>query len=177
GAQQRDRSRRVGAAAALGENDRRGRLDSGAPAVRAGRRKGGRAETQGRRRQGGKVGRSEGWKVGGSQERSQTMVVVVTGASAGVGRATVRAFAQAGADLGLIARGVDWLEAARREVEAVGRRAVIAPADVADHAQVEAAAERVERQLGPIDVWVNNAMASVLSPIVEMTPEDFRRVT
>src|SRR6185503_13968167 len=174
--------------------------DSGAPAVTAGMRKGGRAETEGRRRQGGKaesverevgrsgrrkvgrserrkVGRSEGWKVGGSQERSQTMVVVVTGASAGVGRATVRAFAQAGADLGLIARGVDGLEAARREVEALGRRAVVLPADVADHAQVEAAAERVERQLGPIDVWVNNAMASVLSPIVEMTPEDFRRVT
>ena len=105
------------------------------------------------------------------------MVVVVTGASAGVGRATVRAFAEAGADVGLIARGIDGLEGARREVEAVGRRAVVAPADVADHTQVEAAAERVERQLGPIDVWVNNAMASVFSPIIEMTPEDYRRVT
>ena len=105
------------------------------------------------------------------------MVVVVTGASAGLGRATARAFARAGADLGLLARGVDGLEAARREVEALGRRAVVLAADVADPAQVEAAAERVARDLGPIDVWVNNAMASVLSPIVEMTPEDFRRVT
>jgi NAD(P)-dependent dehydrogenase (short-subunit alcohol dehydrogenase family) len=105
------------------------------------------------------------------------MVVVVTGASAGLGRATVRAFARQGADLGLIARGVDGLEAARREIEAMGRRAIVLPADVADAAQVEAAAARVERELGPIDVWVNNAMASVFSPIVEMTPEEFRRVT
>jgi NAD(P)-dependent dehydrogenase (short-subunit alcohol dehydrogenase family) len=105
------------------------------------------------------------------------MVVVITGASAGLGRATVRAFARQGADVGLLARGVDGLEAARREVEAVGRRAIVLPADVADHDQVEAAAERVERALGPIDVWVNNAMASVFSPIVEMKPEEFRRVT
>jgi NAD(P)-dependent dehydrogenase (short-subunit alcohol dehydrogenase family) len=105
------------------------------------------------------------------------MVVVITGASAGLGRATVRAFARHGADVGLLARGVDGLEAARREVEAVGRRAIVVPTDVADHDQVEAAAERVERELGPIDVWVNNAMASVFSPIVEMKPEEFRRVT
>src|SRR6185436_263964 len=104
-------------------------------------------------------------------------VVVITGASAGVGRATSRAFAARGADIGLLARGVDGLEAARREVEAEGGRALVLPTDVADPDQVEAAAERVERQLGPIDVWVNNAMASVLSPIVEMKPEEFRRVT
>jgi NAD(P)-dependent dehydrogenase (short-subunit alcohol dehydrogenase family) len=105
------------------------------------------------------------------------MVVVVTGASAGLGRATVRAFARHGADVGLLARGVDGLEGARREVEAAGRRAVVLPADVADHDQVDAAAGRVERELGPIDVWVNNAMVSVFSPIVEMKPEEFRRVT
>jgi NAD(P)-dependent dehydrogenase (short-subunit alcohol dehydrogenase family) len=105
------------------------------------------------------------------------MVVVITGASAGLGRATVRAFARHGADVGLLARGVDGLEAARREVDAIGRRALVLPADVADCDQVDAAAERVERELGPIDVWVNNAMVSVFSPIVEMKPEEFRRVT
>jgi len=80
-------------------------------------------------------------------------VVVVTGASAGVGRATVRAFAGRGADIGLLARGIDGLAAARREVEAAGGRAVIVPTDVAHADQVEAAAERVERDLGPIDIW------------------------
>jgi len=86
------------------------------------------------------------------------MVVVVTGASAGVGRAVVRAFARQGADVGLIARGADGLEGARREVEAGRGRAVVLPLDVADADAVEAAADRVERELGPIDVWVNNAM-------------------
>jgi NAD(P)-dependent dehydrogenase (short-subunit alcohol dehydrogenase family) len=105
------------------------------------------------------------------------MVVVVTGASAGVGRATVRAFARQGADVGLIARGIEGLEAARREVEAQGRRALVAPADVAEAAQVESAAERIERELGPIDVWVNNAMVSVFSPVKKMTADEIRRVT
>ncbi len=108
---------------------------------------------------------------------SDRRVVVVTGASAGVGRATVRAFAAQGADVGLIARGVDGLEAARREVEAAGGRALVLPTDVADADGVERAAQEVEDRLGPIDVWVNNAMASVFSPIKEMTPEEFRRVT
>jgi NAD(P)-dependent dehydrogenase (short-subunit alcohol dehydrogenase family) len=105
------------------------------------------------------------------------MVVVITGASAGVGRATVRAFARQGADLGLLARGVDGLEAARREVEAAGGRAIAIPTDVADPDRVEAAAERIERDLGPIDIWVNNAMVSVFSPVKELTPDDVRRVT
>src|SRR5436189_572721 len=104
-------------------------------------------------------------------------VVVITGASAGVGRATVRAFARRGADIGLLARGIDGLEAARREVEAEGGRALVVPTDVGSADQVEAAAERVERELGPIDVWVNNAMASVFSPVREMQPEEYRRVT
>jgi short-subunit dehydrogenase len=104
-------------------------------------------------------------------------VVVITGASAGVGRATAEAFAKRGARIGLIARGVERLEAARRDVEALGGRALVLPADVADAEAIEEAAARVERELGPIDVWVNNAMASVFSPIKELTPEEIRRVT
>jgi len=104
-------------------------------------------------------------------------VVVVTGASSGVGRAIVRAFADEGADLGLIARSVEGLEGAAAEVRAAGQRALILPLDIADADAVEAAAARVEAELGPIDIWVNNAMTSVFSPISEMTPDEFRRVT
>ena len=104
-------------------------------------------------------------------------VVVITGASAGVGRATVREFAKHGASIGLIARGSDGLEAARREVEAAGGHALTLPLDVANAAEMEAAAERVESALGPIDIWVNNAMTSVFSPIKQMTAEEFKRVT
>jgi len=104
-------------------------------------------------------------------------VVVVTGASAGVGRAAVRAFARRGADVALVARGIDGLEGARREVEAEGSRALVIPTDVADAEQVEAAAERTERELGPVDVWVNNAMVSVFSPVKELEPAEIRRVT
>jgi NAD(P)-dependent dehydrogenase (short-subunit alcohol dehydrogenase family) len=104
-------------------------------------------------------------------------VVVITGASAGVGRATARAFGARGACVGLLARGRDGLEGARRDVEALGGRALAVPTDVADPAQVEAAARAVEEAFGPIDVWVNNAMASVFSPVKQMTPEEYRRVT
>lgn len=104
-------------------------------------------------------------------------VVVVTGASAGVGRAIVRAFAAEGAHIGLIARDRDRLEAARREVEELGGKALVLPLDVADAAAVDAAAERVERELGPIDIWINDAMVSVFAPVIETTPEEFRRVT
>jgi NAD(P)-dependent dehydrogenase (short-subunit alcohol dehydrogenase family) len=104
-------------------------------------------------------------------------VVVITGASAGVGRATVRRFARDGACIGLLARGTDGLEAARKEVEAAGGRALVLPTDVADPKQVEAAADAVEREFGPIDIWVNDAMTSVFSPLKEMTAEEFRRVT
>jgi len=104
-------------------------------------------------------------------------VVVITGASAGVGRATAQAFARRGARIGLIARGIERLESARRDVEALGGTALVLPADVADAEAIEQAAERVERELGPIDVWVNNAMASVFSPIKELTAEEVRRVT
>jgi NAD(P)-dependent dehydrogenase (short-subunit alcohol dehydrogenase family) len=104
-------------------------------------------------------------------------VVVITGASAGVGRATVREFARRGAHIGLLARGRDGLEAARREVEDVGGRALALPTDVADADRVEAAAAEVEEKLGPIDIWINNAMTSVFSPVKEMKPEEFKRVT
>jgi short-subunit dehydrogenase len=104
-------------------------------------------------------------------------VVVVTGASAGVGRAVVRAFARRGAWVGLLARGTDGLEAARREVEEAGGKALVLPTDVADAEAVEAAAGAVERQLGPIDVWVNNAMVSVFSPVKQMEAREYRRVT
>jgi len=104
-------------------------------------------------------------------------VVVIIGASAGVGRAAVREFARHGAKIGLIARGRDGLEGARREVEAAGSEAIVLPTDVADAAQVEAAAEAVEDRFGPIDIWVNVAMTSVFSPIKEMQPEEYKRVT
>jgi NAD(P)-dependent dehydrogenase (short-subunit alcohol dehydrogenase family) len=104
-------------------------------------------------------------------------VVVITGASAGVGRATVREFAKTGAKIGLIARGVDGLQAAHREVERAGGKALAVPADVAKDEEVEAAASRIEQEFGPIDIWINNAMVSVFSPASEITPEEFRRVT
>jgi NADP-dependent 3-hydroxy acid dehydrogenase YdfG len=104
-------------------------------------------------------------------------VVVITGASAGVGRATAGAFAARGAAVALVARGGDGLEAARREAERVGARAIACPVDVADAAAVEAAAERVEGELGPIDVWVNCAMAAVLGFTWDITADDFRRTT
>jgi NAD(P)-dependent dehydrogenase (short-subunit alcohol dehydrogenase family) len=104
-------------------------------------------------------------------------VVVITGASAGVGRATARAFGKRGAKVGLIARGKEGLEAAKREIEQLGGEAIVLPLDVADENAIEQAAEEVERTFGPIDIWINNAMLSVFSPIMEMTPSDYRRVT
>lgn len=105
-----------------------------------------------------------------------THTVVVTGASSGVGRACVRAFADDGADVALLARDRQGLDAAAREVAERGRRAYVVQVDVADAAAVEAAAVEVERELGPVDVWVNNAMTSVFAPFLEMTPEEFARV-
>lgn len=104
-------------------------------------------------------------------------VVVVTGASAGLGRAIVSAFARNGARIGLIARDRRRLEETRREVERLGGRALVLPLDVADAHALKQAAGEVERELGPIDVWINNAMSSVYSPIKEMQPEEYRRVT
>lgn len=104
-------------------------------------------------------------------------VALVTGASAGVGRATVRQLAADGYAVALIARGREGLEGARTEVERLGRRALAIPADVADESQLEEAAERTESVLGPIDVWVNNAMTTVFSPFMKIEPDEFRRVT
>src|ERR1043166_5426955 len=104
-------------------------------------------------------------------------VVVVTGASAGVGRAVAREFGKRRAKVGLIARGKEGLEGARREIESHGGKALVLPLDVSDDKAVDQAASRVEEAFGPIDIWVNNAMLSVYSPIVEMQPDEFRRVT
>jgi len=104
-------------------------------------------------------------------------VVVITGASAGIGRATARLFGKRRAKVGLIARGIDGLEAAKREIEALGGEAIVLPLDVADHDAMDAAAAKVEEAFGPIDIWINNAMLSVFSPIMEMTADDYRRVT
>ncbi|HWA98740.1 MAG TPA: SDR family oxidoreductase [Pirellulales bacterium] len=107
----------------------------------------------------------------------RSKVVVITGASAGVGRATVRAFARRGARIGLLARGAAGLAAAQREVEQLGGQAIALPTDVSEPEQVEAAAEAVVDAFGPIDVWVNDAMVSVFSPVKETTAEEFKRVT
>jgi NAD(P)-dependent dehydrogenase (short-subunit alcohol dehydrogenase family) len=104
-------------------------------------------------------------------------IAVVTGGSAGVGRATASAFAQKGFDVAVIARGEERLESARKELSAWGVRSLAVSADVADAEQVEGAAEQVERELGPIDVWVNNAMATVFAPMKDITPDEFRRST
>jgi len=104
-------------------------------------------------------------------------VVVITGASAGVGRATAREFGKHGASVALIARNQERLEKAKREIEEAGGRALVLPLDVADAQAIENATERVEKELGPIDIWVNDAMTSVFSPIEQMTAEEFKRVT
>jgi NAD(P)-dependent dehydrogenase (short-subunit alcohol dehydrogenase family) len=113
----------------------------------------------------------------GHKDPSRHKIVAITGASAGVGRATVRRFAKSAARIALMGRGRDGLEAAREDVERAGGQALVLPMDVADAAAVEAAAARIEAELGPIDIWINNAMVSVFSPIHEMTAEEFRRVT
>jgi NAD(P)-dependent dehydrogenase (short-subunit alcohol dehydrogenase family) len=104
-------------------------------------------------------------------------VVVITGASGGVGRAAAVAFARRGAHIGLLARGRGGLEGARRDVEAAGGRGLVLPTDVSDPDQVEAAALAVEREFGPIDVWVNVAMATVFAPVHQMEAAEYRRVT
>ncbi len=111
------------------------------------------------------------------KSEKQPEVVVVTGGTAGVGRATVRKFAMAGAKIGIIARDCERLQATKEEVEAIGAEAVTVSADVSNAQYVENAAAEIERVLGPIDIWVNNAMVSVLSPFKQMTAEEFRRVT
>lgn len=103
--------------------------------------------------------------------------VVVTGAGAGVGRAIARAFADRGCNVGLISRDEERLKAAAGEVEARGAKACVAPADVADAEAVEAAAARIESELGPIDIWVNDAMVTIFSPVHKITPAEYKRQT
>lgn len=111
------------------------------------------------------------------QDEFKDKVVVITGASGGVGRATAWEFAKQGAKIALLARGTEQLEGAKREVEQYGGTALPISVDVADWQAVEAAAERIENELGPIDVWVNNAMNSVFAPFKEIYPDEFKRVT
>jgi NADP-dependent 3-hydroxy acid dehydrogenase YdfG len=110
-------------------------------------------------------------------ELSSPRVVVVTGASSGIGRAIVRALAGRGAKLGLIARNEGALEVAADEVRRAGGEALVLPLDVTDAEAVERAAAAVEERLGPIDVWINNAMATVFAPVAETTAQEYRRVT
>src|SRR4051794_36942101 len=114
---------------------------------------------------------------GRSRSPERRPVVVITGGSAGVGRAAVREFARHGYDVAILARANEGLEVAAKEVEQAGGRALAVPTDVAEAAAVEHAAQQVERELGPIDVWVNVAMASVFAPFWEVTPEEFERAT
>ncbi len=109
--------------------------------------------------------------------RSDPEVVVVTGASAGVGRAVAHEFARRGASVALLARGLHGLNEAAREVEELGGAALVLPVDVADPDQVEAAAAAVEERFGHIDVWVNNAMATIFAPVSEITAAEFVRAT
>jgi NAD(P)-dependent dehydrogenase (short-subunit alcohol dehydrogenase family) len=104
-------------------------------------------------------------------------VVVVTGASAGIGRAAAKRFAADGAAVALIARDADALAETAAEIEALGGRALAIAADVADPGAVFAAARRMEGELGPIELWVNNAMLTVFSPVWDIEPQEFRRVT
>src|SRR5438105_767409 len=108
---------------------------------------------------------------------SRPEVVVITGASGGIGRAAARRFAADGARVGLIARGRRGLEGAAREVQEAGGEALVLPLDVADEQAVQSAAARVEDAFGPIDVWVNNAMVTVYAEFLDIEPEEFRRAT
>ena len=107
----------------------------------------------------------------------QEKIAVITGASAGIGRATALEFGRQGFRVALLARGENGLRAACEEIRQAGGEAMYVLVDVADCAQVEAAAERIEREWGPISVWVNNAMATIFCQAADVKPEDFKRAT
>ena len=106
-----------------------------------------------------------------------TQTVVINGGSAGIGRATARLFGRRGDRVAVLARGTDGLAGAAEDIDAAGGTALPISADMADYAQLDAAAERIERELGPIDIWINAGFSSVFAPFAEISPEEFRRVT
>ncbi|EHR49377.1 short-chain dehydrogenase of unknown substrate specificity [Saccharomonospora marina XMU15] len=110
-------------------------------------------------------------------KRRTPKTVVVTGASAGIGRATARSLAARGDRVALFARGSEGLNSAARDVEELGGRAMPVPVDMTDHDAVRSAARRVEEELGPIDVWINGAFATLFAPFTKIEPEEFRQVT
>ena len=110
-------------------------------------------------------------------EKLNHKVIVIAGASAGVGRATAREFAKYNTKIALLSRGKKALEATAREVEAAGSEAMVLPVDLADHEAVEQAAQKIQDTWNIIDIWVNNAMLSVFAPFTKVEPEDFKRVT
>src|SRR3954451_11791540 len=112
-----------------------------------------------------------------ASKEGKRKTIVVTGAAGGVGRATARAFGKRGANIGLLARGVEGLEAAAREVAREGGAALVLPVDVANAKAVERAAAAVEERFGPIDIWINCAMATIFSPFADLTPDEYRRAT
>ena len=114
---------------------------------------------------------------GAERDRRSRGVAVVTGGSAGVGRATVRLLARRGYDVGILARGEDGLEAAAAEVESLGGRALAISADVADAEAVQRAARRIDSTIGPIEVWINNAMTTVFAPVRQIAPAEYERAT
>lgn len=124
-----------------------------------------------------RTSRDRGDRVKTGNSRSRPLVVAITGASSGVGRATARCFARQGASVALLARGEEALSAAAEEVQTLGGTALALPTDVADSDAVETAARAIDERFGPVDVWVNNAMTSVFAPVREITASEFRRVT
>ncbi|MEU3453393.1 SDR family oxidoreductase [Micromonospora sp. NPDC006766] len=112
-----------------------------------------------------------------SRNRQNAQVAVITGASAGVGRATARLLARRGIAIALLARGRTGLDAVAEEVRAAGSRALPVEVDMAEYDQVVAAGQRIEAELGPIDLWINDAFSSVFAPFQQIRPEEFRRAT
>lgn len=112
-----------------------------------------------------------------SEDTSPSRVVVITGATSGVGRATARKFGRDGARVGLLARDTDALDGTKEDVESLGGEAVDIPTDVSEYDQVDRAATRVEEEFGAIDVWINNAMTTVFGEFLDVSPEEYARVT
>lgn len=118
-----------------------------------------------------------GGRDGHRRETMTDEVVVITGATSGVGRAVAREFGEHGARVGLLARSTDGLDGAKADVEDAGGEALAIPTDVADYEAVESAADEIEDVFGPIDIWVNNAMTTVFAEFLDVEPEEFERVT